>query len=226
VVRVVKIGDYSKELCGGTHVKNTSTIGMFKIVSESSIAAGVRRIEAITGRAVYDYLLNMEDDLNRISYLMKTNRKDLYSKVQGVMEELKAKDREIESLKLKMASSITDEILNSRKNIAGIDVIAYKVENMDMNSLRNLGDKLKNALGSGVIVLASVDNEKIYFLSMVTKDLVEKGIHAGNIVKEVARVTGGGGGGRPDMAQAGGKDVTKVDEALNQISSILENQVK
>jgi len=226
VVRVVKIGDYSKELCGGTHVKNTSTIGMFKIVSESSIAAGVRRIEAITGRAVYDYLLNMEDDLNRISYIMKTNRKDLYSKVQGVMEELKAKDREIESLKLKMASSITDEILNSRKNIAGIDVIAYKVENMDMNSLRNLGDKLKNALGSGVIVLASVDNEKIYFLSMVTKDLVEKGIHAGNIVKEVARVTGGGGGGRPDMAQAGGKDVTKVDEALNQISSIFENQVK
>jgi len=157
---------------------------------------------------------------------MKTNRKDLYSKVQGVMEELKAKDREIESLKLKMASSITDEILNSRKNIAGIDVIAYKVENMDMNSLRNLGDKLKNALGSGVIVLASVDNEKIYFLSMVTKGLVEKGIHAGNIVKEVARVTGGGGGGRPDMAQAGGKDVTKVDEALNQISSIFENQVK
>ncbi len=225
-VRVVQMGDYSKELCGGTHVNNTSFIGMFKIISESSIAAGVRRIEAITGRAVYNYLLGLEEDLNNISQIMKVNRKDLSSKVQNIMEELKSKEKEIEALKAKMASSIVDEILNSKQNINNIDYIACKVENMDMNSLRNLGDKLKDSLGSGVIVLSSVDNNKIYFLCAVTKDLVEKGIHAGNIIKEVAKVAGGGGGGRPDMAQAGGKDVSKVDEALNKVPSILEEQLK
>jgi len=226
IVRVVEMGDYSKELCGGTHVKNTSTIGMFKIISESSVAAGVRRIEAITGRAVYDYLLGLEEDVNKVSHLLKANRRELYVKVQNVMEEIKAKDKEIESLKSKMASSITDEILSSKQSVKGISLITYKVENMDMNSLRNLGDKIKDSIGSGVIVLASVDNEKIYFLSMVTKDLVKNGIHAGNIVKEVAKITGGGGGGRPDMAQAGGKDISKVDEALSEVPSILEKQVK
>ena len=142
------------------------------------------------------------------------------------MEELKSKEKEIEALKAKMASSIVDEILNSKQNINNIDYIACKVENMDMNSLRNLGDKLKDSLGSGVIVLSSVDNNKIYFLCAVTKDLVEKGIHAGNIIKEVAKVAGGGGESRPDMAQAGGKDVSKVDEALNKVPSILEEQLK
>lgn len=226
VVRVVQMGDYSKELCGGTHVHNTSVIGMFKIISESSIAAGVRRIEAITGRAVYNYLLDLEDDLNGISQVIKVNRKDVYDKVQSIMEELKAKEKEIEVLKSKMASSIADEILNTKQNISGLDYIAYRVENMDMNSLRNLGDKLKDSLGSGVVVLASVENEKIYFLSMVTKDLVKKGVHAGNIIREVAKIAGGGGGGRPDMAQAGGKDISKVNEALNEVPSILEKQVK
>jgi len=225
-VRVVQMGDYSKELCGGTHVKNTSFIGMFKIISESSIAAGVRRIEAITGRSVYKYLLDLEKDMTAIAQIMKVNKKDVFGKVQNLMEELKSKEKEIELLQSKMASSLVDEILNSKQNVENIDLITYKVENMDMNSLRNLGDKIKDSLESGVVVLASVENTKIYFLCMVTKDLVNKGIHAGNIIKEVAKIAGGGGGGRPDMAQAGGKDISKVNEALSKVPSVLKEQLK
>ena len=142
------------------------------------------------------------------------------------MEELKSKEKEIELLQSKMASSLVDEILNSKQNVENIDLITYKVENMDMNSLRNLGDKIKDSLESGVVVLASVENTKIYFLCMVTKDLVNKGIHAGNIIKEVAKIAGGGGGGRPDMAQAGGKDISKVNEALSKVPSVLKEQLK
>lgn len=225
-VRVVQMGDYSKELCGGTHVNNTSNIGLLKITSESSIASGVRRVEAITGRSVYDYLNELENDIDNISNVLKTNKQDTVSRVQSIIDELKEKEKQIESLKSKMASSIVDEILSTKQVVNGIELLTYKVGNMDMNSLRDLGDKLKNALGSGVIVLASIDNEKLYFVSMVTKDLVKKGIHAGNTIKEVAKITGGGGGGRPDMAQAGGKDLSKVKKALNMVPSIIEQQLK
>ncbi len=225
-VRVVEMGNYSMELCGGTHVDNTSNIGLFKIISESSIASGVRRIEAITGEAVYEYLNELERDLDEVSNVLKTNKKDLIERAHSIVEEVKNKEKEIESLKSKMALSIADEILDTKKNIDGIDLITYKINNMDMNSLRNLGDEIKNGMESGVIVLASVYNEKISFVSMVTKDIVKKGIHAGNIIKEVAKVTGGGGGGRPDMAQAGGKDITKVEEALNIVPTIIKEQLK
>ncbi len=225
-VRVVQMGDYSKELCGGTHVDNTGNIGIFKIVSESSIASGVRRIEGITGRAAYEYLIKLESDMDKISSLLKTNRNNSVSKVESIIEELKSKEKEIDSLKGKMAKSAAEEILNKKTVVDGINLIAYKVNNMDANSLRNLGDNLKERLGSGVIVLASVMDNKINFVAMATKDLVQKGIHAGNIVREVAKLTGGGGGGRPDMAQAGGKDVTKIDEALDVIPSIIKEQVK
>ncbi|HSH35684.1 alanine--tRNA ligase [Schnuerera sp.] len=226
IVRVVQMGDYSKELCGGTHVNNTNNIGIFKIISESSIASGVRRIEAITGNAVYEYLDGLEQDINRISQIVKSNRNDIIGKIENITEELKEKDKQIESLKSKMASSIAEEILDSRKEINGINIIMHKVDNMDMNSLRNLGDELKNSINSGVIVLASVSNGKLSFVSMVTKDLIEKGIHAGNLIREVAKITGGGGGGRPDMAQAGGKDISKVEEALSMVSTIIEKQLK
>lgn len=225
-VRVVRMGDYSKELCGGTHVENTSSIGIFKIISESSIASGVRRIEAITGREVYEYLKGIEEDIDNVSHILKTNKKDVLVKVRSITDELKEKDKEIESLKSKLALSIAEEILNTKENIEGIDLIVYKVDKMDMNSLRNLGDEIRNALGSGVIVLASVANDKISFVSMVTKDIVKKGIHAGNIVKKVAKITGGGGGGRPDIAQAGGRDIAKVEEALNLVPSIIKEGLK
>ncbi len=226
LVRVVQMGGYSKELCGGTHVNNTNSIGLFKIISESSIASGVRRIEAITGRAVYEYLEELEKDIDNIAKIIKTNRKDLIGKIENITEELKEKERQIDSLKSKMASSAVDEILNSKQEINGINIVTYKVDNMDMNNLRNLGDEIKSSLDTGVIVLASVDSGKLFFVSMVTKDLVQKGIHAGNIIKEVASFTGGGGGGRPDMAQAGGKDISKVEEALNMVPSIVEKQGK
>lgn len=225
-VRVLKMGDYSKELCGGTHVSNTGNIGLFKIVSEASIAAGVRRIEAITGEAVFEYINQIEENIDEISYILKTNKNNLIDKVKTLTEDIKEKEREIESLKSKMASSIADEILSTKTNVEGISSIVYKVDNMNMNDLRNLGDELKSRLGSGVIVLASVEDEKLSFVGMVTKDLIEKGIHAGNIIKEVAKATGGGGGGRPDMAQAGGKDIWKIDEALGLVQNLIKGQIK
>ncbi|MCQ4921490.1 alanine--tRNA ligase [Tissierella carlieri] len=225
-VRVLKMGEYSRELCGGTHVLNTGNIGLFKILSESSIASGVRRIEAITGEGVYEYMNHMEENIEQLSNILKTNKSNLLEKVKTLAEEIKEKEREIESLKSKMASSIADEILSSKVIIEGVSLITYKVDNLDMNSLRNLGDEIRNRLGSGVVVLASVKEDKLSFVGMVTKDIVEKGIHAGNIIKEVAMRTGGGGGGRPDMAQAGGKDITKADEALSVVPDLIKKQIK
>ncbi|SHE29237.1 alanyl-tRNA synthetase [Tissierella praeacuta DSM 18095] len=225
-VRVLTMGDYSKELCGGTHVSNTANIGLFKILSESSIASGVRRIEAITGGSVYEYMNNMEDSIGELADILKTNKNNLLEKARTLVDEAKEKEKEIDSLKAKMASSIADEILSSKLVVSEVPTIVYKVDNMDMNSLRNLGDEIKNRLGSGVVVLASVKDDKISFVGMVTKDIIEKGIHAGNIIKEVAMKTGGGGGGRADMAQAGGKDINKVDEALSIVPNLIKEQAR
>lgn len=225
-VRVLTMGDYSKELCGGTHVSNTANIGLFKILSESSIASGVRRIEAITGGSVYEYMNNMEDSIGELADILKTSKNNLLEKARTLVDEAKEKEKEIDSLKAKMALSIADEILSSKLVVSEVPTIVYKVDNMDMNSLRNLGDEIKNRLGSGVVVLASVKDDKISFVGMVTKDIIEKGIHAGNIIKEVAMKTGGGGGGRADMAQAGGKDINKVDEALSIVPNLIKEQAR
>ncbi|MDR7870046.1 MAG: alanine--tRNA ligase [Tissierellaceae bacterium] len=225
-VRIVSMGDYSKELCGGTHVKNTSNIGLFKILSEGGIASGVRRIEAITGISVYEYLNELDNEIDNISHALKANRNNILEKAQSLTDEIKSKDKEIEELKRKLASDISQDIINSAKEINGIKTIAYKVENMDIDSLRNLGDEIRDKIKSGVVVLASINNDKITFLAMATKDLNKEGISAGNIVREVAKVTGGNGGGRPDMAQAGGKDITKVDEALSIVPELVKNQLK
>ncbi|MBZ2173710.1 alanine--tRNA ligase [Schnuerera sp. xch1] len=226
IVRVVQIGEYSKELCGGTHIDNTGNIGLFKITSESSIASGIRRIEAITGRAAYDYLNKLEYNIIDISNILKTDRKSIVKKIKSITNEIKEKDKQIESLKSKMSLTIAEEVLNQVQDVNGINVIAYRVNDMDINNLRNLGDRIRNDLNSGVIVLASTDNGKLYFISMVTKDLVKRGLHAGNIIKEIAKLTGGRGGGRPDMAQAGGKDLSKVQEALNNVPSVVKRQLK
>ncbi|WP_425447161.1 alanine--tRNA ligase [Dethiothermospora halolimnae] len=225
-VRVVKIGDYSKELCGGTHVPNSSNIGLFKIVSESGIASGVRRIEAITGGEVYKHMLNMEKQIENISDTLKSNKKDVVDKVKSLSDDNKKLQKDIEKLKSKLASSKLDDIIKEKYVVEGVNVISKKVDGIDVNGLRQLGDKLKDAMDSVLIVLGTQNGNKVNFVTMATKDLVTKGIHAGNIIREVAKITGGGGGGRPDMAQAGGKDPSKIEEALSKVDGLIKSQIK
>ncbi|QIB26492.1 alanine--tRNA ligase [Caloranaerobacter azorensis] len=224
-VRVVKMGDYSLELCGGTHISNTSQIGMFKIVSESGVASGIRRIEAITGIKVFEYLNNMEKKINSLAELLKTNKKEILDKTKALIDQNKLLEKEIDNLKSKIASSKVDDIVSEKVEIDGLNLIVKRIDDMGINELRQLGDRIRDKMDSVLVVLGSVKNDKISFVAMATKDLVSKGIHAGNIIREVAKETGGGGGGRPDMAQAGGKDVSKIDIALSKVVDIVKGQL-
>lgn len=220
-VRVVSVGDYSMELCGGTHLENSSQIGMFKMLSETGVAAGVRRIEAITGRSVYSYLFNLDTKINGIADQLKTNVPDVEGRIESLLLDLKKAQKENDSLKQKAASKGADDLIENAKEINGIKVITAKFEGLDANTLRTLGDKLKDQMDSALIVLATVNGSSISFISMATDEAIKKGAHAGNVVREVAKVAGGGGGGRPNMAQAGGKDASKVDEALAKVYELL-----
>lgn len=224
-VRVVRVGNFSMELCGGTHVSNTSTVGMFKIISEGGVAAGIRRIEAVTGRGAIDFINSVEATLYEVSRVLKTTTKEVVRKAEGLINELKEKEREIEALKSKMANSVADEIVNSARDIKGVKVATAKVD-LDADGLRTLGDKLKEKLGTCIIVLGSSKEGKVVFVSMASKDAVQMGAHAGNIIREVAKIAGGGGGGRPDIAQAGGRDASKIEEALNKVFDIVETMIK
>jgi alanyl-tRNA synthetase len=214
IVRVVQVGDYSLELCGGCHVPNTSVIGLFKIVSESGIGAGTRRIEGVTGEAAYHLLNEQIGLLKEASEKLKTNPKDIVNRIDGIMLELKQIQRENESLAAKLGNIEAGNLVSNVKEINGVTVLAAKVQAADMNNLRNMSDDIKQKLGSAIIVLGSVDEDKVNLIAAVTKDLIEKGYHAGKLVKEVAARCGGSGGGRPDMAQAGGKDPQKLEQAL------------
>ncbi|MCX7883914.1 MAG: alanine--tRNA ligase [Caloramator sp.] len=225
IVRVVKAGDFSIELCGGTHVNNTSSIGMFKIISEGGVAAGVRRIEAVTGKGALSYVEQLEDTIKSVASVLKTSSKDIVRRCESLMNEIKDKEKEIENLKSKMASGAFSDIISNVREIKGVKVALSSLE-LDAESLRELGDKLRDKLGKSVILLAGIKDEKVTFVAMASKDAVSLGVHAGNLVKEVAKITGGGGGGRPDMAQAGGKDVSKVNMALESAYSIIENMIK
>ena len=225
IVRIIQIGDYSTELCGGTHLKNTSDIGMLLILSETGIASGVRRIEAITGGEAYKYVKKQQQTINKITELFKTPTSNLLNRLESLINEIKEKDNEINKLKSRLASDATDEILDKVQNINNVNVLIAKVEPQTMDDLRKLGDILREKIKSGVIVLASPLDDKVNFIATATKDIVDKGVHAGNIVKQAAQITGGGGGGRPNMAQAGGKDVTKIDKALEQVEVILREQL-
>ena len=225
-VRVVSMGEYSIELCGGTHLTNTSQIGMFKILSEGGVAAGVRRIEAITGKEVYNFLNNKQTLINDVCTSVKAKEDNLVSKVTNLLEENKSLAKELNEVKAKMSLQSADSILDSKVDINGVNIITAKFEDMDMDTLRNTADTLRDKLSSGVVVLANVAGGKINFVATATKDVVEKGVHAGNIVREVAQVAGGKGGGRPNMAQAGAPEVAKVDEALNHAKEVLKAQVK
>lgn len=226
VVRVVDMGGYSIELCGGAHLKNTAQVGSFKIISENGVAAGVRRIEALTGEVALQHYQAQEDEVRTLSQMVKTTPDKLVARVEQLLAEQKELAKELEKLKAKMAGGAADEILNQKVDINGVAVLAAEVKDMDANAMRTLGDQLKNKLGSGIIVLAGAAGGKVSLMAMATDDVVKKGAHAGNIIKAAAAVCGGGGGGRPNMAQAGGKDASKIGEALEKAKEIVAEQIK
>ncbi len=225
-VRVVKMGDFSKELCGGTHVSNTGVITSFKILSESGVAAGVRRIEALTGNAVFDYYASMEDKVNEAAKLLKATPANLLEKVNHLLAEMKSLQSENESLKSKLAKDALGDVMNKVVTIKEVKLLATKVSGVDMNELRELGDQLKEKLGEGVVVLASDKDGKVNLIAMVTDEAMKKGAHAGNLIKGIAALVGGGGGGRPNMAQAGGKNPQGIDDAIKEVANVLDNQIQ
>lgn len=225
-VRVVKMGDFSMELCGGTHVKNTGVITTFKILSESGVAAGVRRIEAITGNAVFEYYAQMEEKVTDAARLLKATPANLLEKIEHLMAEVKALQSENESLKSKAAKEALGDVMDQVEEIKGVKLLATKVSGVDMNGLRDLGDQLKEKLGGGVVVLASDCDGKVNLIAMATDDAMAKGAHAGNLIKGIAALVGGGGGGRPNMAQAGGKNPAGIDAAIKEAASVLAGQIQ
>lgn len=223
VVRVVSAGDYSVELCGGIHVSNTAEIGLFKILSESGIGAGTRRIEAVTGAGAYEVMNQQIETLEATAKLLKTKPLEVPARVQALQAEIKEVERASESLKAKLANIEASSLTDAIETIGGVQLIAKRVDGQDMDALRSMVDDLKGKLGSAVIILGSANGEKVNLVAGVTKDLNDRGFHAGKLIKEVATRCGGGGGGRPDMAQAGGRDATKLDEALKFASHYVES---
>ena len=225
-VRVVSMGDFSKELCGGTHVANTAEITAFKIISESGVAAGVRRIEALTGSNVFAYYKEVEEKLNAAAKVVKSTPANLIERLESLMAEVKALSSENESLKSKAAKDALGDVMDQVKEIKGVKVLATSVDGVDMNGLRDLGDQLKEKLGEGVVVIASSCDGKVNLIAMATDEAQKAGAHAGNLIKAIAGKVGGGGGGRPNMAQAGGKNPAGIPDAIAEVAVALEAMIK
>ncbi len=224
-VRVVRMGDFSVELCGGTHVANTGSISAFKILSENGVAAGVRRIEALTGNGVFAYYKGLERTLEEASRILKTTPAALTEKCGHVMAEMKTLASQLESMKSKAAKEALGDVLDKTVEVKGVKLLAASVDNVDMNGLRDLGDQLKEKLGEGVIVLLSDQSGKVNMVAMATEGALEKGAHAGNLIKGIAGKVGGGGGGRPNMAQAGGKNPGGIPDCIAEAAKVLEAQL-
>ncbi|MDO5520358.1 MAG: DHHA1 domain-containing protein, partial [bacterium] len=225
-VRVVQMGDFSTELCGGTHVANTNTITAFKIVSETGVAAGVRRIEALTSNGVFEYYKEIENELHEAAKAAKAEPAMIVKRIEAMHDEIKALQAENEKLKNKLAKDALGDVMNQVVEVKGVKLLAAKAPGVDMNGLRGLGDQLKDKLGDGVIVLASDLDGKVSLIAMATDAAMAKGAHAGNLIKGIAGLVGGGGGGRPNMAQAGGKNPAGIDDALNKVVEVLEGQLQ
>lgn len=225
-VRVVKMGEFSTELCGGTHVTNTGAIANFKILSESGVAAGIRRIEALTGTGVLKYFEGLEETLAEAAKTVKTTPAGLIERLEHLMAEVKALQSENESLKSKAAKDALGDVMNRVQDIKGVKFLAVKVSGVDMNGLRDLGDQLKAKIGEGVIVLFSDVEGKVNLVAFAAEDAMSKGAHAGNLIKGIASLVGGGGGGRPNMAQAGGKNPAGIEQAIAEAAKVLEGQLK
>lgn len=224
-VRVVGMGEFSKEFCGGTHVKNTGMIGQFKIISEGGVAAGIRRIEAITGHNVIKYYENLEQTIAEAAKIIKASPDKLVEKAKHLMEEMKALQSENESLKNKAAKEALGDVMDKVVEIGGVKVLSVEIPETDGNELRTLGDELKNKLGEGLIFLASAKDGKVNLVAMATDGAVKAGVHAGNLIKTVAPIVGGGGGGRPNMAQAGGKLPDKIGQAVEAVKDEVKTQL-
>lgn len=224
-VRVVSMGDFSKEFCGGTHVENTGDIMAFKIISENGVAAGVRRIEALTGTNVIAYYANMEKEMQKAAKTVKATPANLVERLEKLMAEVKELQSENESLKAKAAQSALGNVMDAVVEVSGVKLLATSVDDVDMNGLRDLGDDLKNKLGEGVVVLASAKDGKVNLVAMVTDEAMKAGAHAGNLIKSIAGLVGGGGGGRPNMAQAGGKNPAGIPDAIAAVAEALAAQL-
>ena len=225
-VRVVSMGEFSKEFCGGTHVANTGDIVAFKIISESGVSAGTRRIEALTGDNVFAYYKAMEEELNKASQIVKSTPANLLERLEHLMAEVKELQSENESLKSKAAREALGDVMDQVVEVKGVKLLAAEADGVDMNGLRDLGDQLKEKIGEGVIVLASAKDGKVNLVAMATDTVMKQGAHAGNLIKGIAALVGGGGGGRPNMAQAGGKDPAGIKDALAEARKVLEQQIK
>ncbi|MBI2847449.1 MAG: alanine--tRNA ligase [Chloroflexi bacterium] len=224
MVRVVDVAEFSKELCGGTHLSATGEIGYFRIVSEQSIGSGLRRIEALTGRGAEALVEDHFDTLQSVAHTLKTSYGDLRGRVENLLEEMEKERKRALSLERELSRTVADSLITQTESVNGITVLSAKVQASSIETLREMGDRIKDRLGSGVIVLGAIVGEKPAFVAMVTPDLVAKGLHAGEISKGVAAVVGGGGGGRPEIAQAGGKDREKLDEALRSVKSLVKKR--
>lgn len=226
IVRVVNMGDYSIEFCGGTHVPNTSEIGAFKILSETGVAAGVRRIEALTSKGLMTYYSDLEKKMHEAAKLLKATPENLGEKIVHLQMENKELHSEVESLKSKLAKDAMGDVMSQVEEVKGVNVLAISVDGVDMNGLRDLGDQLKEKIGEGVVVIASNTDGKVSLMATVTDGAQKKGAHAGNLIKGIAALVGGGGGGRPNMAQAGGKNPAGIPDALAKVKEVVAEQIK
>ncbi len=224
-VRVVSMGEFSRELCGGTHVSNTSKISVFKIISETGVAAGVRRIEALTGRGVFAYYAQLENEIAQAAKAAKTEPAQLVKRIEALQEEIKALQAENDQMKNKLAKDALGDVMNQVVDVNGVSFLPAKLKDVDMQGLMNLGDQLKAKIGEGVILLAAENDGKVSLLAMATDAAMKAGAHAGNLIKGIAKLVGGGGGGRPNMAQAGGKNSAGIDEALKEAVNVLTSQI-
>ena len=225
IVRVVNMGDFSIEFCGGKHVSNTADIMALKIISETGVAAGVRRIEALTSEGLLKYYDKLESQLHEAAKLLKASPDNLSEKISHLQAENKALHGEIDSLKSKLAQNAATDVMNQAQEIAGVKLLAAQLDGVDMNALRDLGDQMKAKLGEGVVVLASGNDGKVSLMVTATEEAMKKGAHAGNLIKAIAGCVGGGGGGRPNMAQAGGKNPAGIPDALKKAAEVLAGQL-
>ena len=225
VVRVVSMGDYSTEFCGGCHLTNTAQAGMFKILSEGGVAAGVRRIEAVTGFGVLEYINSKDDIILNVSKTLKTTEHDILKKSESLMDELKNTQKELESIKAKMAAQKAGDVMSSVVKVGDIDLIASRLDGQSVDALKTMADDIKAKNENAVIVFAALTDSKITFVAMAGKNALSSGVHCGKIIKEVTTIAGGSGGGKPDMAQGGGKDESKIDLALTEVENIVKGQL-